>query len=227
MLSLIGACAFFVFIHVAISGTRWRDALVARLGAGPYRGAFSLASFAGIFWMGDAYAHAPTVDLWGALLGLRPLIFVVVLIGVLFVTIGLATPNPTSVGREGKLAQGAAAVHGIIRITRHPFLWGVALWALAHLVVNGDLASLILFGSLALVALFGTALIDAKRHRRFGDQWQQFAARTSNIPFAAIIAGRNELGPALREIGLLRPVIGLAVYAVLFSLHGRFIAPLT
>jgi uncharacterized membrane protein len=227
MLLLIGACAFFVFIHFAVSGTRWRDALVARLGEGLYLSLFSLASFVAIFAMGYGYAIAPNVSLWGTLLGLRPAVFAVVLVSALLVAIGLATPNPTNVGSQGKLAEGAAAVRGIVRITRHPFLWGVGLWALAHLVVNGDLASLILFGTLALNALVGTALIDAKCGRRFADRWQPFAARTSNVPFGAILAGRNQLAPALREIGWLRPAIGLALYALLFVLHGRVIAPLT
>jgi uncharacterized membrane protein len=40
------------------------------------------------------------------------------------------------------------------RLVRHPFLWGVALWAVAHLLVNGDAASLILFGSFAVFAFF-------------------------------------------------------------------------
>jgi len=48
-------------------------------------------------------------------------------------------------------------------ITRHPFLWGIALWALVHLIINGDLASLILFGSLLLLAVGGTLAIDARR----------------------------------------------------------------
>ena len=225
--SLLAASAFFLFIHFGVSGTRWRDALVARMGDGPYRGAFSLASILGLLWMTRAYAHAPTIALWDRPLGLRPTVLVVVFVATLFVAIGLATPNPTSVGMEGKLGQGSAAVRGITRITRHPFLWGVALWALAHLVMNGDVASLILFGSLLLLALVGTALIDAKRRRRFGQQWQVFAGSTSNVPFAAIAAGRNQLAPALREIGLLRLLTGVAVYAVLFVLHGRFIAPLT
>jgi uncharacterized membrane protein len=40
------------------------------------------------------------------------------------------------------------------RVMRHPFLWGVTLWAVAHLLTNGDLASLLLFGSFAAYALF-------------------------------------------------------------------------
>jgi len=115
----------------------------------------------------------------------------------------------------------------MVRITRHPFLWGVALWALVHLIVNGDLASLILFGSLLVLALGGTAAIDAKRRRSFGEQWMQFAAVTSNVPFAAIVAGKNRLGPAVVEIGVWRPLVAIVVYAVAFYLHGRVGPPLT
>jgi len=223
VLSLLLASAFFLLIHFGVAGTRLRDALVARLGEGPYRGAFALASFVGIFWMGYAYARAPLVETWGKLPGLRPVAFVVIFLAALFVVIGLATPSPTSAGLEDRLGQGAAGVRGITRITRHPFLWGVALWALMHLIMNGDLASLILFGALFVLALGGTASIDAKRSRLFGQQWQVFAASTSNVPFGAIAAGRNRLGPALREIGLVRPAIAIAVYALVFALHGRVI----
>lgn len=227
MYSLIAASTFFLLIHFGVSGTRLRDVLVARIGERPYRGTFALASLVGLVWMGTAYGHAPTVDLWGQLLGLKPLAFVLVLVAFLFVGIGLATPSPTRVGMESKLAQGADIVRGIVRITRHPFLWGVGLWAFVHLIVNGDLASLILFGSLLLLALGGTAFIDAKRHRSFGDQWSRFANATSNVPFAAIVTGRNQLGPALREIGILRPVVAAAVYALVLIFHQRlFGAPL-
>jgi uncharacterized membrane protein len=227
MLSLIAASGFFVLIHFGVSGTRLRDVLVARLGAGPYRGAFAVASLVGIVWMTRAYRRAPAVDLWGQLIGLRPLAFALVLIAFLFVGIGLATPSPTRVGMETKLAQGTQIVRGIVRITRHPFLWGVGLWAFVHLIVNGDLASVILFGSLLLLALGGTVSIDAKRRRSCGDQWSQFVQATSNVPFAAIAAGRNQLRPALREIGILRPVIAIAAYALFFVFHGRLLgAPL-
>jgi len=171
--------------------------------------------------MGRAYARAPFYYLWSPLAALRPIAYVLVLVAFLFIVIGLATPSPTRVAMEAKLAKGGDAATGIVRITRHPFLWGVALWALVHLVMNGDLASFILFGSLLLLALGGGASIDAKRRRRFGDQWQKFAAATSNVPFAAIAAGRNRLGPALAEIGVLRPLIAVAVFALVFVLHGR------
>lgn len=227
MLGLAAASAYFLLIHFGVSGTRLRDSLVARLGAGPYRGAFALASVLGIAWMIYAYRHAPAMPLWGLLPGLRPAAYVLVFIAFLFVVIGIATPSPTRVGMESKLAEGPGGVRGIMRITRHPFLWGVALWALVHLIINGDLASLVLFGSLLVLALGGPVAIDAKRRRAFGELWTQFAGVTSNIPFAAIATGRNQLAPALVEIGVWRPLAAALLYAVAFYLHGRLGLPLT
>ena len=226
MLNLLAASAYFLLIHYGVSGTGLRDVLVARLGPGPYRGAFALASLLGLAWMIYAFHHAPEVPLWGPLAGLRQAAYGLVLIAFLSAVIGLATPSPTRVGMESKLNQGPDIAKGIVRITRHPFLWGVALWALVHLVVNGDLAAVILFGSLLLLALGGTASIDAKRRRVFGDQWAQFAVATSNVPFAAIAAGRNRLRPALIEIGAWRPLAAILVYAVALYLHGRLGPPL-
>jgi len=227
MLDLIAASAYFLLIHFGVSGTKLRDALVARLGPGAYRGAFALASILGLVWMIYAFRHAPGVPLWGLVLGFRPAASVLVLIAFLFAVIGIATPSPTRVGMEAKLKQGPDIARGMVRITRHPFLWGTALWALVHLIINGELAALILFGSLLVLALGGTTAIDAKRRRAFGDQWARFAAVTSNIPFAAIAAGRNQLLPALREIGVWRPLAAIAVYVVAFYLHGRIGPPLT
>jgi uncharacterized membrane protein len=221
MLSLILASAFFLLIHFGVSGTRVRDALVTRMGEKPYLGVFALASIVGLVWMSRAWVRAPIVELWGQLVSLRPVAFAVVLVAFLFAVIGLATPSPTRLGMESKLDKGPDIVRGMVRITRHPFLWGVTLWGAIHLVVNGDLASLIFFGSLTVLALGGTASIDAKRRRNFGERWNQFASVTSNVPFAAIAAGRNRLAPALREIGAVRILIAIAAFGLLLALHGR------
>jgi uncharacterized membrane protein len=226
MANLIAANAYFLLIHFGVSGTRLRDALVERLGPGPYRGAFSLASLLGLAWVIYAYRHAPVVPLWGFLVGFRPAAYLLVLIAFLFAVIGIATPSPTRVGMESQLAEGRDMARGMVRITRHPFLWGVALWSLAHLIVNGDLASLILFGSLLVLAVGGTVSIDAKRQREFKEQWTHFANLTSNIPFAAIAAGKNQLAPAVAEIGLLRPIGAVILYALAFYLHGLLGSPI-
>lgn len=224
MWDLVGACAFFLLIHFGVSGTAVRDALTRRLGERPYRGLFSLASLGGMGWLIFAYHRAPYLATWGERLALRPVAYGLVLIAFLFAGIGLMTPSPTQVGMESRLdPQG---VRGITRMTRHPFLWGVALWAVTHLAVNGDVASLLMFGSLLVLALGGTRSIDAKRRRHGGERWQAFSRATSNVPFAAIVSGGNRLAPALAEIGPWRPLVAIALFVLAFYLHGRLGYPL-
>ena len=108
-------------------------------------------------------------------------------------------------------------MHGIFRVTRHPFQWSVVLWAAAHVIANGDLAGIILFGALGALALIGTRLIDRKYAQRRGADWQAFAAASSNLPFAAISAGRQ--GFVFAEIGWWRIALGLVVYLILLAVH--------
>ncbi len=224
MRDLLAACAFFLLIHFGVSGTTLRDALVRRLGQKPYRGLFSLASLGGMAWLIFAYRQAPYIDTWGKWLAFRPAAYGLVFIAFLFAVIGLLTPSPTQVGMESRLDPEGA--RGMTRITRHPFLWGVALWSATHLVVNGDAASLILFGSFLVLALGGTLSIDAKRRRHYGAKWQAFSEATSNVPFAALSRGSNRLAPALKEIGFSRPLIAIVLFALAFYLHGRLGYPL-
>jgi uncharacterized membrane protein len=220
MANLVAAAVLFLAIHFVVSGTPLRDRLVGVLGERGFRGLFALASVAGLIWMARAYSRAPHVSLWGQLIVLEPIALALVLVAFAFIVIGVSTPSPTTAGMESQLTR-EVQVRGMTRITRHPFLWGTALWALVHFVINGDAASAVLFGSLLLLALAGTASIDAKRRRNYGERWERFARETSNVPFAAIAAGRNQLGPALREIGIVRPLVAIIIYAAVFALHGR------
>ena len=216
MTSLIAAAIVFVLLHLGVAGTRLRDRVVALLGERAYLGLFSLLSLVVIVWLAGAYARAPYLPTWGMLPAWRWVMVVLMLPAMLLVVIGLATPSPTAVGQERRAAE---PVRGILRITRHPFLTGVALWAVLHLIGNGDGASLVFFGAFAVVAILGPASIDEKRQRRLGAAaWTPFAAQTSIIPFAAILAGRNQL--VLAELGWWRVLAGLVVYALVLGGHG-------
>ena len=216
MLSLVLAALFFVGIHVCIAGTGLRDALVARLGENAFRGLFSVLSFVGLIWLTTAYAGAPYTPLWGELYALKPLVLLVTFVAFLLAVLGLTTPSPTAVGGEGTLDADEPA-RGILRVTRHPFLAGVALWAAAHLVVNGEASALVLFGSLLVLALVGPASIDRKRRRAFGERWTRFEAVTSRVPFGAILRGRNRFVASELRPGML--ALALIVWAVLLVLH--------
>lgn len=215
MTSLVLAALVFAVIHLGVAGTRLRDRAVAIYGEKAYRGAFSLATVVVLLWLIVAYRRAPYLPTWGMLAPWAPVMVVLMLPAMLLAVIGLATPSPTAVGQERRLAEPP---RGMLRVTRHPFLMGVAVWALLHLVGNGDLASLVFFGCFAVVALLGTTSIDAKRRRLMGEAaWIPFAARTSIVPFAAILAGRNQF--SLAEIGIPRALAALLAYGLLLGTH--------
>lgn len=217
MTSLIAAAAFFVLLHLLVSGTRLRNTLVGTIGEGAYMGLFSLASVAGIVWLSMAYGDARGVGgtWWDAGAGARHASLIIQLLAFLLVVPGLLTANPTSVKQEGALSR-PDVVKGMLRITRHPFLWGVAIWAAGHLLANGDAPSVLLFGSMLALAIFGTFSIDAKRKRALGETYDAFTAQTSNVPFAAILSGRQRL--SLGEIGWWKLMLAVIVWAgVLFA----------
>ena len=216
MANLLTAALFFVLLHLLVAGTRLRGAIVGRIGEGPYMGLFSLASVAGLTWLGFAFAYSRAepwnTAYWTVAPATRHIQIVLQLVAMLLIVPGLTTPNPTSVRQEGALDR-PDVVKGMLRITRHPFLWGVAIWAAGHLLVNGERASIVLFGAILLLAVFGTSSIDAKRKRALGATWDGFAAQTSNVPFGAILAGRQKLN--VGEIGWWRLVLAVGVWAAL------------
>lgn len=218
MTGLIAAAAFFVLLHLLVSGTALRGALVKVIGEGPYMGLFSLASIGGLVWLGWAYAQVKGAGpvYWDLGPAARHGAVTLVLLALLLAVPGLLTPNPTSVKQEGALDK-PDAVKGMLRITRHPFLWGVAIWAFAHLLANGDLPAVILFGSLLVLAVLGTASIDAKRKKALGPKWDAFAAQTSGVPFVAMLGGRQKL--AIGEIGWWRLLLAVIVWAALLWGH--------
>lgn len=218
MTALIAAATFFVLLHLLVSGTALRGVLVGAIKEGPYMGLFSLASVGGIVWLSMAYGDATGLGpvYWDLGPGARHAGLLIMLLALLLVVPGLTTPNPTSVKQEGALDR-PDAVKGMLRITRHPFLWGVSIWALGHLLANGDLPSVILFGSMLALGLLGTVSIDAKRKKALGAKWDAFAAQTSNVPFGAVLTRRQKL--SLGEIGWWRLALAVAIWAALVWAH--------
>jgi uncharacterized membrane protein len=217
------ALAVFVLIHIGISATGLRTRLVSAIGIGPYRIAFSLVSLGlllwliygygvmradpfdalnGLFWAPPAWLHWPAVAL--------------ALFGISLAAAGVFTPGPTLAGFEKAGLSKPEPAYGVLRITRHPFMWGVAFWALGHLLVNGERFALMLFGALGLMVLYGSRSIDRKGRERDAEAFARFEAVTSNVPFAAIVQGRNKL--ALGEIGW-RGLAGIAIAVGIALFH--------
>jgi uncharacterized membrane protein len=213
--SLAAAAAAFVGGHVVLSSSGLRGRLVARIGEGPFRGLFALQAAATLAWLIYAYGAAPYVDLWGNPEWVRRLALIVMPIAFMLLASGLRSDNPTSA--SGQPDRFDPQHTGPYAVTRHPMMWGFGLWAAVHLMANGDVASLLLFGSVGGLALGGTLAIDAKKRRTDPASWSRVTAVTSNLPLAALIAGRARLEPRR----LVVPVaIGLVLYGVILHLHG-------
>jgi uncharacterized membrane protein len=205
----------FIGVHV-LTSTPLRAAIVGRIGEQAFQGLFSLLSVVLIVWLLLAYADAPYREVWPPAIWARHLPLGVMPFAFIFLVFGLTNPSPAIQGAQGKLKTGDAAT-GFLKVTRHPLFWGIALWALAHIPANGDLASLYFFGTFAFLALVGMPLQDRKKEETVGAEWGPFAMRTSIIPFLATLQGRNSL--KWSDITWWRVLLGLALYAVFLFGH--------
>ena len=208
------ATLVFVGAHF-VSSTPLRVTLVEAMGEKAYLGAYSLVSFLTIAWMAWAYLRAPFIPVF-QVPGLKLWPLVVMPFALVLLAAGLMTGNPSLVGQEAKLKADEPA-RGVVRVTRHPIMWAITLWAAVHFIARGDLASLVFFGGFVLVALAGTKLIDMRKAETLGEDWKRFAAVTSNVPFTAIVEGRNRF--VFGEIGWKRVLVGLAAFAALLLAH--------
>lgn len=214
MTRLILAAAVFLATHY-VSSTPLRARLVRLLGTNGYLVLYSAVAFAALGGMVWAYYRAPYVGLWH-IPALRYAPLVIMPVALFLVVCGVLTRNPTVVGAE-KLIRASDPVRGVLRITRHPVMWGITLWAGSHIAARGDAVALIFFGSFLMLAVTGTILIDRRKRAQLGADWERFARASSNVPFAAILAGKTRFSAS--EIGWVRPAIALALYGALVWLH--------
>ncbi len=96
-------------------------------------------------------------------------------------------------------------------------MWGVALWAIGHLLVNGHGAALILFGGIAVLALVGPVFQERRKRAKLGQDWDRFVAVTSHVPFVAILAGRARL--SLSGADWMRVAVAAMLFAGLLAGH--------
>jgi uncharacterized membrane protein len=210
------ASVAFAASHLGLSSAPLRGWLVARLGETGFQGLYGLLALLTLGTMIAAYIQASHhVYLWLPGPGVRHLPLLVMPLALILIAGGVLIPNPSAIGMARALDRPEPA-QGVLRLTRHPVMWGVGLWAAVHIVANGDLASLLFFGGFLLTALGGAWHLDRRMATTEGERWQCFATATSFVPFAALLAGRQRW--AWRELG--RPAAwGLGVFALLLFLH--------
>lgn len=211
---LVAGLLIFVVGHFVLSAGPVRRPLVRALGEGKFQLAYSLVAALGLYLLVVGLGEAPYVELWPPMPWTTQVPLAVMPLCVLLWVFGFSTPSPTAAGQSGRANDPP---RGIIAITRHPALWGFALWGLAHLPPNGDLATVAFFGGFVALAFGGMWHIDRRRAARLGARWQGFAEQTSVLPFAALIGGRARLSFGRGD--LLRLVIAAVVFIGLLHTH--------
>jgi uncharacterized membrane protein len=191
MLILILGIIIFLGTHTLTTLRETRAGLIAQLGAGTYKGLYSLGSFIGfvlIVWGFGRYRAEDWIQVWTPPAGMRHL--TILLMWFAFVALAAMSPKPSRI--KGWL--------------RHPMLVGIKIWALAHLLVNGDLGGMLLFGSFLAWAVYDR--IAVKRRGDFGAPRVDAFTRADAI---ALIAGTV----AYVAMILLHPwLIGVSVIAM-------------
>lgn len=210
------AAVGFVLIHRLIAGSSLRSRIVRRIGERSFQIAFSILSVVMTAWLVTSYLMVAPATIDPQAYGTAIIVKLAGAISLYLIVAGLTTRNPTIVGMA-ETARRHDAVHGVIRLTRHPFMVGVALLSITHLLVSHTVADWLFFGTLAFVAFSGIQSIDAKRARTLGADWDSFRQATSAVPGIAVLDGRQPL--RLREIGLIRPIVAALLFAVSEVMH--------
>jgi len=206
------AMAAFFASHLIPARPKVRAALRQRLGRAGYGAAYGLVAVAILAWVIAAAGRAPLVVLWDQALWQRWVVNGAMAAAVLLAAFALGAVNPFSFG--GRAAGFDPEHPGIAGFTRHPLLLALLIWALAHLLVNGDLAHALVFGPFAAFAVRGMSAIDARNRGRWGAaEWARLAANTALLAPRALWRGR------LTGAALLRAGIGLAAWGGLVVLH--------
>lgn len=198
------AWAAFLLTHAVPVRPPLRPWLVASLGRVGFGIVYSALSLAVLGWMFAAAGRAPFVLLWPSPAWGPWVVLIAMTAACLLVAAELGRPNPLSIG-GGDGAAFDPGRPGLLRLTRHPVLAALALWAGAHLVPNGDLAHVLLFGGFTAFALLGMRLIDRRHRAAAPDLWAAQVATIASAP--------------LRFPSMLRLVAGAGIVLLLLMLH--------
>jgi uncharacterized membrane protein len=191
MFVLIVGIVVFLGAHTLTTQRETRTNLIQRLGPGMYRGLYSLISligFALIVWGFSRYRAEGLIPLWTPPIWTRHL--TISLMWFAFVALACMNPAPSRI--RGWL--------------RHPMLVAIKIWALAHLLANGDAGGMLLFGSFLAWAVYDRIAV-----KRRGDLGAPRVPAFTRADVTALVVGTLAY---LAMIFLHPLLIGVAVVAM-------------
>jgi uncharacterized membrane protein len=186
---ILGLILFLGAHSIRMVADGWRTQALESWGEKPFKGVYTLISLVGFYAMVTGYAEARlhTVALWTPPIATRHISVLLMLFASVLMAAAYVPRN------HFKLRLG------------HPMVLSVKVWALAHLLANGNLADFVLFGSFLLWSVFN---FKAARSRD---------RSSAQAGLSADIAGST-------KATALTLLIGLALWAVfVFYLHSKLV----
>lgn len=218
---LVLALLAFVGTHFLLSHPL-RAPLVARLGDKGFQALYSVVALGTFYWVYVAFRAAPRgMDHWMVSNGLWIFASLLMLFGAILFA-GSFAGNP-AMPAPGAAQAAAQPARGVFGITRHPMMWGFAIWALVHAIVAPYSASFALTFGMLVLALGGSAGQDRKKAKLMGDAWADWSARTSFLPFGNQLSGKaawKTAWPGRRAF-----LIGVVIWLGATYLHPMLGAP--
>ena len=179
LMALVVASAAFVGFHFLLSHPL-RAPLVRALGERGFLGLYSLVALATFVWMVLAFRTSPPADLPGSgEIGWA--VATVLTLPALMLFLGSLRGNPAMPDPGGKPSVPDRPT-GVFTVTRHPMMWGFALWALSHITLWWSTRTLVVAFAILVLALLGALAQDRKKERLVGAAWQGWEAQTSFWP---------------------------------------------
>jgi uncharacterized membrane protein len=220
--SLALATAAFVGTHLALSHP-FRTRLVQNVGEAGFTGLYSIIA---LFTFGSMILAYTAIDVsvpywiapawwWVAASGV--MLFASILL------VGAFVKNPAFPHPQPKKNASRPAT-GVFAITRHPMNWAIILWALVHLSLWWSPRNIIVAAGMLVLAVAGSMGQDRKKRAVIGRAWHDWEARTSFVPFAALLTGRIPWRNAAP--GWIALAGGAALWLAAIWLHQPSVSPL-
>ena len=175
MTILILGLLVFLGIHLLPTFPAIRMQLLEGVGEARYKAVFSLIALAGLILIAIGMGKRDIIAVW------EPALFMSHLSILLMLPVFI-------------LLAAAYIPCNMKKCTRHPMLWGVTFWAVAHLLANGDLGSIFLFGSFLVYSLYDMWSANMRGADKSRKNW-----------------------PVTYDAGV--AALGIAVYVLFFFLH--------
>ncbi|MEC7761882.1 MAG: NnrU family protein [Pseudomonadota bacterium] len=214
------ALALFVASHFLPRLGDLRGRLIARIGRRAYFAGYGLLSLALLVWVIAAAGRAPFVELWPQTGWTRWVPNLAMPVALILAAAGPGLRQPFTLGGKRGVPLDPADP-GLAALSRHPLFVALALWALAHMVPNGDLAHVILFGLFAALALAAIPIFDARARQSLGPDAPAFFATTAILSLRPL--ARPTWCRANARSLAIRTAIAIALWLTLYALHGPVI----